>query len=159
MPTPDLTSRILRRLLASGLTTRAERLLARVRAADVGPLLASLEPDEIRTVVDLLFQQRRAAETLSELPPDIFRQVVDAVSDERLAEVLSRLELDDAVHLVGELPEERRGEVVSLLPEERRGDLRQAELYAESSAGRVMTTDFVALDAKMTAQEAIDHLR
>ena len=159
MATPELTTRFLRRLLANGLTSRAERLIARVHAADLGPLLAELDQDEIATVVDLLFQQRRAASTISELPPDIFRQVVDAVSDERLAAVLGRLEVDDIVHLVDELPEERRAEVVALLPEERRTDLRRAELYPDNSAGRVMTTDFVALDAKMTAQEAIDHVR
>ncbi len=159
MATPELTTRILRRLLASGLSTRAERLIARVHAADLGPLLANLTQDEIATVVDLLFQQRRAASTISELPPDIFRQVAFAVNDDRLAEVLGRLEVDDIVHLVDELPEERRAEVVALLPEDRRSDLRKAALYAEQSAGRVMTTDFVALDAKMTAQEAIDHIR
>jgi len=159
MATPELTTRILRRLLASGLTTRAERLIARVHAADLGPLLANLSQDETSTVVDLLFQQRRAASTISELPPDIFRQVVEAVSDDRLADVLGRLEVDDIVHLVDELPEERRTAVVALLPEDRRADLRKAGLYPEHSAGRVMTTDFVALDAKMTAQEAIDHIR
>jgi magnesium transporter len=159
MATPELTSRILRRLLASGVHGRAERLLVRVHPADLGPLLTNLTPDEIRTVMDLLFRQRRAARTLSELPADIFRHVVDALSDERLATMLGRLESDDMVLLVNELPEERRGSVVALLPEERRGDLRKIELYPEASAGRVMTTDFVALDAKMTAQEAIDHIR
>jgi magnesium transporter len=159
MATPELTTRILRRLLANGLSTRAERLIARVHAADLGPLLANLTQEEIATVVDLLFQQRRAASTISELPPDIFRQVAEAVSDDRLAEVLGRLEVDDIVHLVDELPEARRGEVVGLLPDDRRDDLRKSALYAEHSAGRVMTTDFVALDAKMTAQEAIDHIR
>lgn len=159
MATPELTTRILRRLLANGLSTRAERLIARVHAADLGPLLANLTQDEIATVVDLLFQQRRAASTISELPPDIFRQVAEAVSDDRLAEVLGRLEVDDIVHLVDELPETRRSEVVGLLPDDRRDDLRKSALYAEHSAGRVMTTDFVALDAKMTAQEAIDHIR
>lgn len=159
MATPELTTRILRRLLANGLSTRAERLIARVHAADLGPLLANLTQDEIATVVDLLFQQRRAASTISELPPDIFRQVAEAVSDDRLADVLGRLEVDDIVHLVDELPETRRSEVVDLLPDDRRDDLRKSALYAEHSAGRVMTTDFVALDAKMTAQEAIDHIR
>lgn len=159
MATPELTTRILRRLLASGLTGRAERLLARVHAADVGPLLANLTPDETRTVIDLLFQQRRVASTLSELPPDIFRQVVDALGDERLAVALGWLEVDDMAALVAELPEDRRDSVVALLPEERRAELRKVELYPEDSAGRVMTTAFVALDAKMTAQEAIDHIR
>ncbi len=159
MANPELTTRILRRLLASGVTVRAGRLLSRVHPADMGPMIAVLTPDEIRAVVDLLFEQRRAASTLSELPPDIFRQVVDALGDQRLAAVLARLEIDDMLALVDELPEERREEVVGLLPEHRRAGLRKLELYPEYSAGRVMTTDFLALDAKMSAEEAIDHIR
>jgi magnesium transporter len=159
MANPELTTRILRRLLASGMTVRAGRIVARVHPADLGPMLAVLTPDEIRSVTDLLFEQRRAAETFSELPPDIFRQVADALDSERLAAVLARLEIDDMLALVEELPEERHDEIVGLLPAERRRDLEKMELYPESSAGRVMNTDFVALDAKMTAEEAIDHVR
>ncbi len=137
----------------------AGRIVARVHPADLGPMLAVLTPDEIRSVTDLLFEQRRAAETFSELPPDIFRQVAEVLDSERLAAVLARLEIDDMLALVEELPEERRDEIVALLPSERRRDLEQMELYPESSAGRVMNTEFVALDAKMTAEEAIDHVR
>jgi magnesium transporter len=153
MATPELTTRILRRLLASGLTTRAERLIARVHAADLGPLLANLSQDETG---DLLFQQRRAAARSRAAPTSSARSSGGMTTP---ADVLGRLEVDDIVHLVAELPEERRAAVVGLLPEDRRADLRKAELYPEHSAGRVMTTDFVALDAKMTAQEAIDHIR
>jgi len=159
MAAPELTARILRRLLASGLRRRAERLLARIHAADFGPLLADLEPDEIETVLEILFAHQRAAEMLSELPPDLFRRVVDAVGDERLGTVLAQLPADDLAHLVTELPGERREAVIAHLPEERKAHLRQIELYPERSAGRVMTTDFVALDAQMTAQEAIDFVR
>lgn len=159
MAAPELTARILRRLLASGLTGRAERLLARVHSADFGPLLSDLDPDEIRTVIDMLFAQQRAADVLSELPPDLFRRVVEAVGDERLGAALARLPTDDMANLVTELPDERREAVIARLPEERREHLRQIEVYPEQSAGRVMTTDFVALDANMTAQEAIDFVR
>lgn len=76
-----------------------------------------------------------------------------------MAEILGRLEHDDMVELVEWLDEERREQVVSQLPESRREELRKAELYPPSSAGRVMTTRFVALDERMTAQEAIDRIR
>jgi magnesium transporter len=73
--------------------------------------------------------------------------------------MLKRLEIDDLLEQVEYLPEDRRDAVVSRLPERTRAELRKAELYPESSAGRVMTTSFVALDEKMTAQEAIDSIR
>jgi magnesium transporter len=159
MATPDFTARTLRRLLASGVTSRAERLLARMPPADVAPILAELTGDEIRTVIELLFRQRRAAPMLRELPPEMLPQVFDALTDQRLADVLARLEIDDLIELIEWVPEERREEVLSRLPAHRRDEVLKAGMYPEHSAGRAMTTSFVALDQKMTAQEAIDSIR
>jgi magnesium transporter len=159
MATPKVTTRILRRLLASGVTARAERLLSRMPPADIAPLLSGLTKEEIATVIDLLFRQRRAARVLRELPSEMLPEIFEAVNDERLARVLSRLEIDDLLDLVEWIPEDRRQAVVSRLPDRARAELEKAKLYPESSAGRVMMTSFVALDEKMTAQEAIDSLR
>jgi magnesium transporter len=159
MATPDFTARTLRRLLSSGVLTRAERLLGKVPPADLAPLLADLTHEEVRVVMELLFRQRRAALVLRELPPELLPQVFDALADQRLADVLARLEIDDLIELEACLPADRREEVRARLPASRREDLEKAELYPESSAGRAMTTNYVALDEKMTAQEAIDALR
>jgi magnesium transporter len=159
MATPEFTARTLRRLLASGVTTRAERLLAKMPPADVAPLLSDLTGDEVRTVIELLFRQRRAALVMRELPPEMLPQLFEALSDQRIADVIARLEIDDLLELVDWIPEERRAEVLQRLPDHRREELMKAELYPESSAGRVMTTSFVALDEKMAAQEAIDSIR
>jgi magnesium transporter len=159
MAKPVVTVRILRRLLASGVHTRAERLLEHIHPADLGPLLADLTPDEIRTVIDLLFNQHRAATLLRELPPELLPQIIDAVTDQRLADVIARLEIDDMLEAMDAIPEDRRGDVRQLLPKVRQEELRYAELYPADSAGRVMTTNFLALDEKMTAQEGIDSIR
>jgi magnesium transporter len=86
-------------------------------------------------------------------------QVFEALADQRLAAVIGRLEIDDLLEFVEWIPEERRDSVIDRLPENKREELHKAELYSESSAGRVMTTSFVALDRKMNAQETIDSLR
>ncbi len=159
MAQPIVTTRILRRLLKTGAHLRAEKLLERIHPADLGPLLSDLTPDEIRIVIDLLFKHRRAATMLMELPPELVPEILGAISDERMAEVLDRLEMDDMLELVEAIPEERRAGVVAQLPDARREELRHAELYPPRSAGRAMTTNFCALDEKMTAQEAIDSVR
>jgi magnesium transporter len=156
---PIITTRILRRFLASGVLTRAERLLERIHPADLGPLLADLSPEEIRTVIDLLFKHRRAAAMLKELPPELLPEVFEAVSDRRLVELLSRVEVDDMVELFEGIPDERRESIREILPPAKQAELRRVELYAPDSAGRVMTTLYTALDEKMTAQEAIDSIR
>ena len=159
MATPEFTARTLRRLLVSGVTTRAERLLAKMPPADVAPLLAALTPEETRSVIELLFRQRRAALVLREVPHELLPKVFDAVSDQRIADVIGRLEIDDLIDLAESIPEDRREEVLGRLPVHRREELLKAELYPESSAGRVMTTRFMALDEKMSCQESIDSIR
>ncbi len=159
MAPTEVTTRILRRLLASGVHSRAERLLARVHPADLAPLFADLTPEEIRTVVDLLFRQRRAAQTLRELPPEMLPTIFEAVDDARLAAVCGRLEIDDMLELFERVPEERHDPILALLPAEKQAELRKHELYAEGSAGRVMTTNILAVDEKLTAQEAIEKIR
>jgi magnesium transporter len=159
MAPTEVTARILRRLLASGVTSPAERLLARVHPADLGPLFSDLTPEEIRRVVDLLFRQHRAANTLRELPPELLPHVFEALSDERLASVFGRLQIDDMIELADQLDAERHERILTLLPPHKREELRKHELYPEDSAGRVMTTSFLGVDEKMTAQEAIEHIR
>jgi magnesium transporter len=159
MAQPVVTTRILRRLLKTGAHLRAEKLLERIHPADLGPLLADLTPDEIRIVIDLLFKHHRAATMLRELPPELLPAIIEAISNQRMAEVLNRVEMDDMLELVDAIPEERRELVTQHLPASRREELRHAELYPPRSAGRAMTTNFSALDEKMTAQEAIDSLR
>jgi magnesium transporter len=159
MANQAVTARILRRLLASGATGRAEKLLARMQPADVAPLLSSLTPDEVRTVIELLFRQRRAASVVRELPAELLPLVTDALADQRLADVIGRLEIDDMLELVAGIPQERRAEVVAHLPAVKQAELEQAERHPPSSAGRVMTTRFVALDEKLSAQQAIEQIR
>ncbi len=159
MAQPIVTTRILRRLLKTGAHFRAEKMLERIHPADLGPMLADLTPDEIRIVVDLLFKHHRAATMLIELPPELLPQIIEAISDQRMADVLTRLEIDDMLEVVDAIPEERLHAVMQHLPAARREELRHAELYPPRSAGRAMTTNFAALDEKMSAQEAIDSIR
>jgi magnesium transporter len=159
MASAKTTVNVLRKLLAGGVTGRADRLLQRLHPADLAPVLSGLEPQEIRAVVDLLFAHRRAASTLKELPSELLPKVIEALNDERLAGVLARLEVDDLVELVNAVPEERRPAVIQMLPEPKRAELDLAEKYPPKSAGRVMTTRFLALEETLSAQEAIERIR
>ena len=153
------TTRLLRRLLSGGMNARAERLLARMQPADRGPVLASLLPGELRTMIDLLFENQRAASTLREMPPELLPDVFEALGDDRLAQILARLELDDRVELVEWIDEDRRDAVLGLLPANERLELGRAELYPADSAGRAMVTNYLALAEDTTAQAAIDKVR
>ena len=159
MTEQDITTDFLKRLLANDDDLLAEERLAQIHPSTLTPLLADLAPDEIQRLIDLLFIRHRAAAMLAGLPAELMPQILEAIPDQRLADVLARLEIDDMLLLVEHLPAERRESVEQRLPSRQRRDLMHAELYPPDSAGRAMVTHFIALHPEMTAQEAIDAIR
>jgi magnesium transporter len=94
--------------------------------------------------------------------------VMDHVRREQLFEKLDRglaariadsMSADERVDLFQTLPEQIRGELLARMPKDASLDVRELLRYPETSAGGLMTTDYVALDAQMTVERAIDEVR
>jgi magnesium transporter len=158
MTEQDITTEFLKRLLAND-DHMAEERLAQIHPSTLTPLLADLAADEIERLINLLFARHRAAAMLAGLPAELMPRILEAIPDQRLSEVLARLEIDDMLLLVEHLPAPRRETVEERLPPRQRRELMHAELYPPDSAGRAMMTHFIALHPQTTAQEAIDAIR
>lgn len=74
----------------------------------------------------------------------------------RLAELMSA---DERADLFQALPEEIRADVLGRMPKEESRDVRELIRYPETTAGGLMTTDYVALTPDMTVERAIDEVR
>ncbi len=99
------------------------------------------------------------ADVFEELEPHHQREFVEERSDAEVAEVLGRMEPDDAVDLLGELPEERREEVVRLLPLVQRRRVRALLGYDPATAGGLMSPEFVCVFSQATQSEVLSRLR
>lgn len=159
MSEQNISIDFLRRLLADEDDLQAEERLAEIHPSTLAPLLSDLRAEEIERLVDRLFVQHRAAAMLADLPPELMPKILGAVPDQRLADVLARLEVDDMLSITEQLPADRQEIVKERLPARQRRELMHAELYPAESAGRTMTTHFIALHEEMSAQEAIDEIR
>ena len=85
--------------------------------------------------------------------------IVSDLPEERAADILEEMAPDEAADLLQDLPEERREELVELMQKDEAEDVEELLTYPEDSAGGIMTTDFIALAAGLTAAQAIDKLR
>lgn len=99
------------------------------------------------------------ADVFEELEPHHQREFVEERSDAEVAEVLGRMEPDDAADLVGELPEERREEVVRLLPLVQRRRVRALLGYDPATAGGLMSPEFVCVFSQATQSEVLSRIR
>jgi CBS domain-containing protein len=136
------------------------------------PKLAKLHPAQLADLVEAA-SHREGEEIIGavhrdpELEADLFEELeshhqlefVADRSDSEVAELLSRMEADDAADLLGELPEERREDVLELLPPVHRRRIRALSGYDEASAGGLMSPDFVVLYTQATIEEALAKVR
>ncbi len=132
--------------------------LALLHPADIADIVEEMAADERRAVFEQL-DVETAAEALSEVEPEMQASIVSDLDEERAADILEEMAPDEAADLLQDLSEERREELVDLMQKEEAEDVEELLTHDEDSAGGIMTTDFIALPAELTAAAAIDRLR
>lgn len=159
MALSSIQIKMLRRLLHSGTEESIAHAIEKIHPSDLTILFSEVDPHETQRLVNSLVLTAKAGETLSELPEFMLPDILDSIEDKKLGTIVSRLEPDDALFLLEKVPESRWALVLNYLPPDQRNRLNKLLLYPKYSAGSVMTSNYIAVNAKMTTQEAIDNLR
>ncbi|MEN9895790.1 MAG: hypothetical protein RIR97_1642 [Pseudomonadota bacterium] len=132
--------------------------VARLHESELGDLLESIDPDERHALVRLLGADFDLT-ALTEVDEAIRLDIVEQMSNEQIAAGLGDLASDDAVFILEDLDDEDREDILAQLPFTERVLLRRALDYPESSAGRRMQTEFVAVPPFWTVGQTIDYMR
>jgi CBS domain-containing protein/sporulation protein YlmC with PRC-barrel domain len=132
--------------------------LALLHPADIADIVEEMAADERRQVFEQL-DIETAAEALSEVEPEMQAAIVSDLDEERAADILDEMAPDEAADLLQDLPEDRREELVDLMEKDEKEDVEELLTHDEDTAGGIMTTQFFALPADLTAEQAINRLR
>jgi magnesium transporter len=151
--------RMIRKLLPSSSPDRAVHYLSHFHPADVAEIFADLRPGEISRLVEVLMASRRAGETLRELPEGILRNVLQGISNDRLAVMIGRQTPEDALTFFTLLSDEQRQAVEALLPREQSEAITALHRYPEGSAGKVMSTGVLAVSQEASCEDAVSEIR
>ncbi len=95
------------------------------------------------------------ADVFEELDEDLATRLLGARTDSEIAAVLSRMGADDAADAIAELPQGRRQNVLDLLPSGHRAKVITLMGFNPSSAGGLMSLDFLALPASLAVADAL----
>jgi magnesium transporter len=153
------TQRIVLRLFMRGSHENIKRMITKLRPAESAELLAHIRRSDQIRFLQLLFEVRMAAPTIRELPAELAKDLISEFKDGTITEIVRRLSPDDAVDLLGYLPDDRQEQILGQLTEKERWVLERLRLYDEDTAGGRMTTEYIAFPGEMTAAEAIEELR
>jgi len=126
--------------------------------ADLGDLLAALDPDLRPRLIELLgagFDFK----ALTELDQAARADVLEQLSPIAVILGIRELETDDAVAILESLPKERQKDILERLPHPKRVALARSLEYPEDSAGRRMQTEYIAVRPDTTVGQTIDYMR
>src|SRR6266446_4683432 len=140
---------------------RWEDLRARLTAthsSDIAEALDQIHWKE-QAVVFRLLPREAAAQVFAYLPTDRQKALLRALSTDEVKNVLDGMPPDDRTRFFEEMPANVTRQLLEVLSPEELKNARQLLGYPEHSVGRYMTPDYVAIPPKLTALQALEHIR
>lgn len=144
--------------IATADTGRLTQLAGDLHEADLGALIAALEPAMRPELVRLLGDAFDFS-ALVELDESIRVQLIEDLPTDTVAEGVRDLDSDDAVYILEDLDEDDQEAILDRMPDAERLSIERTLDYPEESAGRLMQTDLIAVPPSWTVGQTIDYCR
>ena len=134
----------------------AHRRIAALHPAQIADLVEAASHEEGEEILEAVGQDKELeADVFEELDDEHQLEFLDQRSDREVAAVLARMASDDAADLLLEIRQDRRLPVLDLMPLAKQRKIKGLLGYNPSTAGGVMSPDFVAVSREATVATAI----
>lgn len=132
--------------------------LAELHPADIAEIVHQLTPEQGARLIERL-DNETAADTMEEIDTERQRHILENIQAHRAADILEAMGPDEAADLLAKLPEEHAQELLNLMKPEESEEVQELLEYAENTAGGLMTTDYIVLNATKNVAEALEAVR
>ena len=153
-----LTKSRLLKLLIKKQYVKLREVTEEEQPADLAELLEELDENN-RLVVFRLLKKEVATEAFAYMSDEARDDLVNAFSDVELVSAIEEMSLDDAADLLEDMPAGVVKRVLEKSSRETRESLNKLLNYPESSAGSLMTPEYVRLRMDMTVEQAFAAIR
>ncbi len=134
--------------------------LRRLHPAQIADLVEGASHEEGEEIMDAVERDiELAADVFEELDDEHRSEFVRERSNDEVARVLDRMAPDDAADLLGQLDQERRLPVLNLMSAAQQRKLRKLLQYHPTTAGGMMSPDYVWVIRTATVAEALEAIR
>ncbi len=132
--------------------------LAELHPADIADIVHQLTPAQGARLLEGL-DIETAADTLEEIETERQSHILENINASRAADILDAMGPDEAADLLARLPDEYAQKLLHLMQPEESEDVQELLTYEENSAGGIMTTDYIVVNATKSVAEALEAVR
>lgn len=148
----------LQKMVRRGAKNHIRKIVLKLHPADVAQLLRHFDPEEQWLIFNVVGDPHFAGEILSETDAETIEGLVQRAEPHFMATVFRAMSPDDLTDLLDQLPADLAQAILPYITEDL-AEVRTLMQYGKDTAGGIMTTDFVALNERMSAEAAIKEVR
>ncbi len=145
-------------LISQGDFKQLKELLSDANESDVAEVLDELSKEDLAIVFRLL-KKDEAVDVFSYMDSDTQEKLIETLSDNEVAGIVSKLYIDDAADLIDELPANLVNKVLQNASPTKRKAINEILKYPEDSAGSIMTVEYVDIKSGMSVKDCFDRIR
>ena len=132
--------------------------LETLHPVDIVECLEELDKKQ-RTLVFRLLAKEEAAEVFTDMNSEMREDLINALTDSELEEVMEEMYVDDTVDVLEEMPANVVDRLLAATDEDTRQKINSLLQYPEVSAGSIMNIEYISLRREMTVGDAILKIR
>ncbi|WP_371362606.1 magnesium transporter [Sporomusa rhizae] len=138
--------------------SRDKERFSQLHPADIADIIEQLDYNSRASFIKNL-DSRQAINALAEMDLDTQIEIITQMDQEQASDLLEDMPPDEAADILGELPDEKSQELLSLMESDDAEEVQELMNYPDDTAGALMTTEYIGLSAKISAEEAIERIR
>jgi CBS domain-containing protein len=134
--------------------------LKRLHPAQIADLVEGASHEQGEEIIEAVeADPELTADVFEELEPESQVEFLETRSDSEAADLLAHMAPDDAADLLNELDQSRRRPVLELMPPKEGQKLRNLLQHHPSTAGGLMSPDFIAVERGTILSDVLERVR
>lgn len=116
-------------------------------------------PKEKCLIIFKILPKDLSSEVFSYLSPEKQQEVIENITDEEIRYIMDEMYLDDTVDFIEEMPANIVDKILKNTSHDKRKLINQILKYPDTSAGSVMTVEYISFKGTLTVKQAIEYYR
>lgn len=146
-------------MIESNKLKSVKQILVEMHESDIAEILEHIDSPASLVKVFKLLPKDMGAQVFSYIDSDIQEKLVSALSNEELSKIIEEMYIDDAVDLVEEMPANMVEKILKSSTPETRQTINKFLKYEDSTAGSIMTPEFVDVKDTMSVGDSIKRVK